>query len=68
MMLTTSSVIPLYFLGQDDRSEVQHDFLGHLIHWHWCQHHVMQTALLIASKQSLGQDGQNKVQHDVLVM
>ena len=35
----------IIFLGQDDRSELQHDILGHMIPWHWHRHHVMQTTL-----------------------
>ena len=45
----------IIFLGQDDRSKLQHDFLIHICHWHWHQHQVMQTALLMAPLHSLGQ-------------
>ena len=31
MMLTTSEIASLHFLGQGDRSEVQHDFLVHMM-------------------------------------
>ena len=33
-------------------------------HWHWSQHHVMQTALLMEPLHSLGQDDQNEVQYN----
>ena len=41
-------------------------FLVIWCHWHWYQHHVMQTTLLMVPLHSLGQDDQNEVQHDVL--
>ena len=34
----------IYF-GQHNRGEVQHEFFGHMMSWHWHQHHVMQTTL-----------------------
>ena len=52
------------FLGQNDRSDVQHDFLGNICHLHCHQHNVMQTALFMVPLHSLGQDAQNGVQYD----
>ena len=36
----------------------------HVILLHWCQHHVMWTALSMAPLHYLGQENQNEVQHD----
>ena len=38
-------------------------FLVIWCHWHWHQHHVIQTVLLMAPLHSLGPDDQNEVQH-----
>ena len=35
----------------------------HVMPWHWCQHHGMQTALLVTPSHSLGQENLKEVQH-----
>ena len=50
-----SSTVPLHFLGQDIRKEVQYDSFGH----------VKQMASSNAPLHFLGQDDQNKMQYDI---
>ena len=64
MMLIAASMAPFDSLWQNDRNEVQHEFLIMYCHWHCHRKHVILIVLSMAPLHLLGQDDWNEVQHD----